>query len=183
MSASMLLTSAVDAVNAVVWSPALVYLCLAAGSVYLDTLVPGIGAGFVAVSVAFFAFTTILAYYYMADTNLAFLFRNRRGRVPGAAHAVATRLVQVLLVGATFLGAVTSTETAWAMGDIGVGVMAWLNILGILALQRPALALLRDYRRQVRLGLDPVLDAGTLRSLGIRNAGFWDRRGATHHHP
>ena len=38
------------------------------------------GAGFVALAILFFAFTTIVAYYYMAETNLAYL--NRQVRRP-----------------------------------------------------------------------------------------------------
>jgi AGCS family alanine or glycine:cation symporter len=35
------------------------------------------------------------------------------------------------------------------LGDIGVGVMAWLNVVAILLLQKPAMKALRDYQRNV----------------------------------
>ena len=70
-------------------------------------------------------------------------------------------------------GAVATTGAAWGLGDIGVGSMAWLNILGILVLQGPALKALKDYRAQKRQGLDPQFDP---RPLGIRNADFWEHR-------
>ncbi|MGN5884239.1 alanine:cation symporter family protein, partial [Staphylococcus simulans] len=56
---------------------------------------------------------------------------------------------------------------------IGVGIMAWLNIVGILVIQQPAFKVLKDYRRQVREGRDPHFDP---RPLGIRNAEFWEER-------
>src|SRR5690606_18634432 len=34
---------------------------------------PRLGSGFVAISLLFFAFTTIMAYYYIAETNLSYL--------------------------------------------------------------------------------------------------------------
>ncbi|HEX4912973.1 MAG TPA: alanine/glycine:cation symporter family protein, partial [Vicinamibacterales bacterium] len=34
---------------------------------------PGFGAAFVALAILFFAFTTLVAYYYMAETNIAFV--------------------------------------------------------------------------------------------------------------
>ncbi len=37
---------------------------------------------------------------------------------------------------------------AWDMGDLGVGLMAWLNVIAILILQKPALAALKDFERQ-----------------------------------
>src|SRR5699024_6976062 len=58
---------------------------------------------------------------------------------------------------------------------IGVGSMAWLNILGILLLQVPALKALKDYRQQKKQGLDPQFDP---RPLGIKNAEIWALRRA-----
>src|SRR5699024_11193776 len=51
--------------------------------------------------------------------------------------------------------------------------MAWLNILGILLLQVPALKALKDYRQQKKQGLDPQFDP---RPLGIKNAEPWELR-------
>jgi alanine or glycine:cation symporter, AGCS family len=59
---------------------------------------------------------------------------------------------------------------AWGLGDLGVGLMAWLNIIAILILQKPALVALRDYEAQKRLGVDPTFDPD---KLGIRNADLW----------
>ncbi|WP_349829343.1 alanine/glycine:cation symporter family protein [Brevibacterium litoralis] len=132
-----------------------------------DTLMPGVGASFIAVSLAFFAFTTIVAYYYMAETNLKYLMR--RLDHPGA-RQVLVRLLQAAMLVACAWGATTTATEAWALGDIGVGLMAWFNILGILVLQVPALKALRDYERQKKSGLDPRFDPAT---LGIRNADFW----------
>jgi AGCS family alanine or glycine:cation symporter len=51
--------------------------------------------------------------------------------------------------------------------------MAWLNIVAILILQKPALLALKDYEAQKRAGLDPIFDPV---ALGIRNARFWETR-------
>ena len=69
--------------------------------------------------------------------------------------------------------AVRSAGAAWTLGDIGVGLMAWLNIVAILILQKPALLALRDYERQKKEGRDPTFDP---EALGIRNAAFWARK-------
>jgi AGCS family alanine or glycine:cation symporter len=68
-------------------------------------------------------------------------------------------------------GAISTATDAWTLGDIGVGLMAWLNIIGIIILQRPALAALRDYETQQRAGLDPVFDPI---GLGVVGAKFWE---------
>ncbi|MFC0358282.1 MULTISPECIES: alanine/glycine:cation symporter family protein [Kytococcus] len=132
----------------------------------LDTVFHGLGGSFVAIALLFFAFTTIVAYYYMAETNVTYLFR----RSNPLTRAVAVRLVQLAILLATAYGAVQSAADAWTLGDIGVGLMAWLNIIAILILQGPAVKALKDYQRQLKEGRDPQFDP---REIGITNADFW----------
>jgi AGCS family alanine or glycine:cation symporter len=135
----------------------------------VESLMPGIGASFVALALMFFAFTTIVAYYYMAETNVKYILRNVHR--PGV--LLALKLFMMVAVG---YGAVRSASLAWALGDTGVGLMAWLNIIAILILQKPALLALKDYEAQKRAGRDPTFDP---KALGIRNAHFWeDQSGA-----
>ncbi|KAF1698708.1 sodium:alanine symporter [Pseudoxanthomonas jiangsuensis] len=133
----------------------------------VESVLPGWGAGFVALALFFFAFTTIMAYYYMAETNLTYVAGTRR------THPLATLLLRLGIVAMVVFGAYHNAAMAWTLGDIGVGLMAWLNIVAILILQKPALLALRDYERQKKLGLDPSFDPD---ALGIRNAGFWKKR-------
>ncbi|MEM7705748.1 MAG: alanine/glycine:cation symporter family protein [Pseudomonadota bacterium] len=136
----------------------------------LEGVFPDIGKVFVAVALFFFAFTTILAYYYVAETNVAYIRRTLN--IPGS-----LLLLKVMLLGMVFYGSIRTADLAWALGDIGVGVMAWLNIVGILViffLGGPAIKALRDYERQQALGVkrytfDPD-------ELGIANADFWRDR-------
>ena len=82
-------------------------------------------------------------------------------------------ILRVLIVVAVFVGATSTPGTAWALGDIGVGATAWLNIVAILFLQVPAMKCLWDYRRQKKAGLEPQFDP---EALGIKNAEFWEER-------
>lgn len=135
----------------------------------VESVMPGFGASFVALALMFFAFTTIVAYYYIAETNVAYI--NRRVHRPWLSLV----LKATLLVSVTY-GAVRSAGVAWDLGDLGVGLMAWLNIVAILILQKPALLCLRDYEAQMRAGVEPVFDP---EKLGIRNADWWSApRGA-----
>ena len=134
----------------------------------VESVLPGWGAGFVALALFFFAFTTIMAYYYMAETNLTYVAGVRKP------HRLAILLLRLGIIGMVVFGAYHNAAMAWTLGDIGVGLMAWLNIVAILILQKPALLALRDYERQKKLGLDPTFDP---QALGIRNADFWTRRG------
>ena len=129
----------------------------------VESFLPGWGAGFVAVALLFFAFTTIVAYYYMAETNIAYI--NRRVQRPWM-----ILLLRLGILAAVTYGTVRSAGLAWALGDIGVGLMAWLNIVAILIIQRPALKALKDYETQKKAGKEPVFDPD---ALEIKNADFW----------
>jgi len=133
----------------------------------IESVFPGIGASFVALAIMFFAFTTIVAYYYMAETNVEYIARNR-------APKWAMHLLKLAMMTAVGFGAIRSAEVAWDLGDMGVGIMAWLNIIAILIIQKPALLALKDYEAQKRAGLDPTFDPD---KLGIRNAELWHEIG------
>jgi len=130
----------------------------------IDTVFPGFGSAFVAIALFFFAFTTIMAYYYIAETNVAYLLGNRNSKI-------AMALLKLVLIAATLYGAVQTADLAWALGDVGLGIMVWLNVIAILILMKPALTTLKDYERQKKQGLDPVFDP---KALGIKNADFWE---------
>lgn len=123
---------------------------------------PAIGGPAVAISLLFFAFTTIMAYYYMAETNLSYL--DKQGR-----HKWAIWILRLLILAATYYGTVKTAAAAWTLGDIGVGLMAWLNLIAILLLRKPALKALEDYRKQKKAGQDPVFQADELKIDGIEH--------------
>ena len=68
-------------------------------------------------------------------------------------------------------GCVNEAALIWSIGDIGVGIMAWCNIIAILLLQKPALAALKDYEKQKKEGNNPVFYP---KNIGVMNAPLWD---------
>jgi alanine or glycine:cation symporter, AGCS family len=146
----------------------------------IESAFPGVGKTFVALALFFFAFTTILAYYYIAETNIAYIRRSLK--IGGL-----TFILKLTIIIVVFYGTVKAANLAWAMGDVGVGMMAWLNITGILIiffLNKPAMAALKDYEEQQAKGVkeytfNPV-------KLGINGATYWEKRYAKktekHHH-
>lgn len=130
----------------------------------VETVFPAFGAPFVALALFFFAFTTIMAYYYYAETNIAYLFKVGKNRT------IVINVLRVVILGSTFYGAIKTASLAWGLGDLGVGIMAWLNFIAILLIHKPALKVLKDYEEQKAQGLDPQFDA---EKVGIKNAEFW----------
>ena len=131
-----------------------------------DTVLPGFGSGILAIALLFFAFTTIIAYYYVAETNVMYINRKvHRGWL--------VLLLKALLLTSVMYGALKSADVAWALGDVGVGLMAWLNIVAILIIQKPAILALKDYETQLDQGVNPVFDP---EKLGIEKADFWAKK-------
>lgn len=134
----------------------------------VSSIFGGFGNIFVAIAVFFFSFTTIMAYYYIAEVNAAYLAKG---------STLALFIIKLVLMFAVAYGAVNSSGYIWNMGDVGVGLTAWLNIVGIVVISfmaKPAILALRDYEAQKKAGVtkytfDPA-------KLGIKNATFWEDR-------
>lgn len=61
-----------------------------------------------------------------------------------------------------------------AIGDIGVGLMAWVNIIAILLLGNVAIKVWNDYKKKKKEGiLNPTFNS---KELGIKNADFWENK-------
>jgi AGCS family alanine or glycine:cation symporter len=136
----------------------------------IESTLPGIGKPFIAFALLFFSFTTILAYYYIAETNVTYL--RKTFKLPGAVF-----ILKVLLLSSVFYGTVKAANLAWGLGDIGVGLMAWLNIVGIVLIffmGKPALKALKDYEEQKNAGVEKyTFDP---KKLGIEKAHYWEEK-------
>ncbi|MFJ7971867.1 alanine/glycine:cation symporter family protein [Psychrobacillus sp. NPDC096389] len=132
----------------------------------VETVFPGYGGLFVAIAIFFFAFTTLMAYYYIAETTLVYLDRKLK------AQWLKTAL-KLIFLAMVYIGSVKSAAFMWALGDLGFGSMAWLNMIAILLLAKPTLKVLKDFDVQMKAGKDPVFDPI---KVGIKGAEFWEER-------
>ncbi len=173
--------------NAPAGEPGVFYTSSALGTVL------GRRAGDMVVSIAlfFFAFTTIMAYYYYAETNLVYLFNRWRRRQyrkhperleeleradmyfgDDRGEKIVIWILRTCTITAVFIGSMAGSGVAWTVGDIGVGAMAWINIVAILLLSPKALRALKDYERQKKQGVEPRFNP---KDLGIKNADYWEK--------
>jgi len=132
----------------------------------IDSFFPGLGSGFVAIALFFFVFTTLMAYYYMAETNLSFMFKEK-------INPIALFGLRMVLLLTIIFGAINTSARAWDLGDIGVGLMAWLNFIAILLLRKPAIKALRDFERQKKLKVKKY--HFNPEELGIKNTEAWGK--------
>ncbi|MDE7092652.1 MAG: alanine:cation symporter family protein [Muribaculaceae bacterium] len=101
---------------------------------------------FVALAVIMFAFSSILANYFFGEANLRFINPSVKLR----------NILRVCVGGVVMIGAIVSLDVVWAIADITMALMALCNIIAIIILGRYSFLCLKDYRRQLKEGKDPV---------------------------
>ena len=126
------------------------------------------GGTFVAVAIFFFAFTSIIANYSYAETNLIFLEHN---------HKAGLGLFRIIVLGMVMFGAVASLPIVWALADVSMGLMAIVNLVAILLLSGTVIKLAKDYNRQLKQGKLPTFDANDFPELQSQlEDGIWDKK-------
>ncbi|WP_282176861.1 alanine/glycine:cation symporter family protein [Vibrio nereis] len=123
------------------------------------------GGVFVAVAIFFFAFTSIIANYSYAETNLIFLEHN---------HKAGLSIFRVVVLGMVMFGAVASLPIVWALADVSMGLMAIVNLVAIILLSGIVIKLAKDYNRQLDAGKVPTFDANDYPELKSQlEEGIW----------
>lgn len=156
-------TIAYSSTIATLGEPGVGYTIAAVGT-FLGQNIAGVIISF---ALLFFAFTTIMAYYYYAETNIVYLFGK------GRKWKLAVWMLRICLLAMVVFGSMKEAKMIWDLGDIGVGTMAWINIIVILLLSPKALRTLKDYETQRNEGQEPLFDPN---KLNIKNAHFWEKK-------
>jgi len=124
------------------------------------------GAGFVALIVFLFAFSSIVVNYIYAENNLIFI------------HPAARRSRWILRAGVALmvvLGSLLSLPLVWQLADVIMALMAITNLTAILLLSPIVMLIARDYLRQRKMGIQPVFDANRYPEINAQLApGSWD---------
>lgn len=114
----------------------------------MSALVGDWGAGFMAVALLFFAFTSIMANTYYGETSLAFIHADKR---------LLTGYRCVVLTG-IFAGSQIDLPLVWAMADLSMAFMTIVNLAAVLLLSGLVIKVMRDYNRQLALHVEPVFE-------------------------
>ncbi|WP_455496981.1 alanine/glycine:cation symporter family protein [Coprobacter sp.] len=123
-----------------------------------------LGHIFIAVSIFFFAFSSIIGNYYYGEANIHFI-TNRYWTV----------CVYRLLVGCmVFFGSLATLKITWSLADIMMGLMTICNLIAISLLGRFAILLLKDYQEQKRKGIrNPVFHKKNIPELDTTDVECW----------
>lgn len=92
------------------------------------------GYRFVAICLLFFAFSTIIGWYFFAEQNVKFLFGPR-----------CVRPYQYIVVLFIFLGSLLQVNLVWELADLFNGLMVIPNLIALIGLGKIASEALNDY--------------------------------------
>ena len=114
----------------------------------IDTVLGGFGSIFISIALAFFVFTTIMAYYFYSESSIIYLC-SLNGKCSQRTEMLLIRVLQIAQLTAIVFGAVKEANLVWTLGDIGVGIMAWVNVIAIILLSNKAFGALKEYEGSI----------------------------------
>lgn len=127
------------------------------------------GSIFIACCILMFGFTTVLNYYYQGETAFVYLLKGTSAGV----RKMAILILRLVVPAVFFIFAVSTANATWSIGEIGVGIMVWTNVIVLLVMSPSILKVYRDYQAQRDLGIEePLFDPD---KVGIKNADIWKK--------
>ncbi len=99
------------------------------------------GEIFLAVCLTFFAFTTVVGWYYFGESNIKYLF-GKNGLLP----------YRILVCAFIVIGSMQEVDLVWNLADTFNGLMVIPNMIALLALSGVAVNLLKDYNKKLKDG-------------------------------
>lgn len=113
----------------------------------VDSALGGFGGSFISIALSFFVFTTIVADYFYSESSIMYLCSARK-RASSVLEKTLIWLLRLFVLVAVLFGSVKDADTVWTLGDIGLGIMAWINVVAIILLAPKAFAALEDYEKR-----------------------------------
>ena len=102
----------------------------------------GFGSQLLAICLTFFAFTTIIGWYYFGESNIRFLFRGRH-----------LGIYRTLVLAAIVLGTLGKVDLVWSLSDMFNGFMVIPNLIALFLLRKEIRAVYTDYLAQKKAGV------------------------------
>ena len=106
------------------------------------------GAPFIAVCLLFFAFSTVIGWYYFGESNIRYLFGTK-----------ALLPYQLLVMAFIFTGTVLKIDLVWELSDFFNGIMVIPNLIAILLLSGKVVRLLDEYNKGIAYDRESILNA------------------------
>lgn len=101
------------------------------------------GAKFLSVCLSFFSLTTIVGWYFFAESNVKYLINGKSTTLTAFKMVSITALIVGTFIDPTFV---------WELADMSMGIMAIPNIIALFALSNKVKSVLDDYDSKVLSG-------------------------------
>ena len=102
-----------------------------------DSGLGALGAPFIAICMFFFAFSTIVGWYFFGEQNIRYLFGSK-----------AVKPYAIIVCACIICGCALKVDLVWAMADMFNGLMVIPNLLGLLPLTKVFLELMSEFEKQ-----------------------------------
>jgi len=133
----------------------------------LSSAVGDWGAIFIAIAIFFFAFTSIIANYAYAESNMVFLENN---------HTAGLYILRLATLGMVIFGSMAEMPLVWKLADFSMGLMALTNLIAILMLSGIVFKLTKDYNQQRKAGKLPTFDIDAYPDIKKQvEDGIWEK--------
>lgn len=123
----------------------------------------GWAAYFLAFAIILFCFSSIIANYSYAESNIMFLTKSKK----------VLFIFRGLVLAMVMAGSVASLKLVWNFADVSMGLMALVNITAIVMLSKVAYAVINDYERQIKEGVIPTFDSSKFPEIDNLVGGIW----------
>ena len=94
------------------------------------------GGMFLSICLAFFSLTTIVGWYFFAESNVKLVFNSKSGTL---------NLFKIIVISGLVVGTLIDATFVWKLADMFMGIMAIPNIVTLFMLSKEAVAILKDY--------------------------------------
>lgn len=132
----------------------------------VSTIFGNFGPVFITISMALFAFTTLIGNLYYVDNALAYL---NKKKMPSKKFMT---VFYIICIGVIFVGALVPMNFAWTMADITMGGMTFINIPCCFILSGIVIKALKDFEKQKKSKLDPTFRGKDI-GLDLSELAFW----------
>ena len=105
------------------------------------------GGAFLSISLSSFALTTIVGWYFFAESNVKLLFKDKKIFVVG---------FKIIALAFLLVGPFIDPDNLWKLSDLFTGLMALPNILALIFLSKQVSWIMKDYDHRMLSGKDLV---------------------------
>ncbi|MGP1930430.1 MAG: alanine/glycine:cation symporter family protein, partial [Arsenophonus sp. ET-DL12-MAG3] len=123
---------------------------------------------FIAIAIFFFSFTSIIANYSYAESNIVFLKKK---------IYLELYILKFATLGMIIFGSIAEMPLVWKLADISMGLMTLINLISILMLSGIVFKLNKDYNKQRNIGKLPIFDINAYPYIkkNIKDDNIWKK--------